>query len=1274
MPSLISVRGLNTFDSELSLASGTLKEAKNVVVDRRNTARPRRGFKDYGDSLPLDADRVKQVLEYKDVIIRHYEETLQYDNGSGTFTSFSGTYSELETGLRIKYRESNSNLYFTTTEGIKKISATSSSDFTTTSGYIEDSGVAKALDSKGKIIFDIAGFLPASSKVAYRVVWGKNDTNGNLLLSGVGSRLIVTNDTADVTIREKSTIDTSGATPAGVDGTYFLINDGNSNSYFVWYNNGATQPVDDDTIGKTAIEVDLTGASTADDIANYTASALAQIGTFDVSVSGTTITVTNTTGDDVTDVSDGLTGTGFTFAVTEQGQVISGLRANVDVTFSVPAAINTTDYFYQIYRTGVFTASTGVDLVDIDPGDEMNLVFESGVTEAELTAGEVTVRDETSESFREQGAILYTNPQSGEGILQSNERPPIAKDIASFRNSMFFANTKTAHRLTVNLLSVSGLTNGTTKFVVGNSTGAREYTFVGETQVQSFTTVADVSESLDGKYFTVSTANDELDLYVWLTTKNDYASDPAPTEKLGVRVQIAENDTADAVATAIAAALDTTSYFSATSSTNSVEVTWASNGTVTGNIADVDTGFTVSTPSTAGDGEEADTTDGGDVLLSSLLSVGQSIDETARSLVRIINQDSNGIVYAFYLSGPDSLPGIILLESRTVTDDPFYLSTNETAAQSMFSPELDLRKDVSAVSVADPSELTSTAHGYSTGDEVYLYGFDTVDALGGTYTITVTGANTFTVPVNVQTVTDGVGYVYKTTTNSDNEVKPNRLYYSKESRPEAVPLVNYIDIGAKDKEIQRIIELRDNLYVFKEDGVYIVTGTSIPFQTRLIDSSANIIAPDSAAVLNNQIFFLSTQGVATASDAGISIISKPIENLILDATRVGYSHKTSSFGIGYENDRSYLLWLPTESSDTVATQCFRYSTHNGYWTIWDLTHTCGLVNPSDDKLYLGAADKNTVMQERKTGDRTDYADREQILSIPSLAVDGDDLEISSASTSSVGDVIVQEQYLTISTFNRLLRKLDQDFGLDDTDYESSLKMVAGDNITNNMLLLVAKLNADDDSSETYSFSGSTDFATIQTEYNTMVNTLTLANSDPSYNYDSNLSSGTIEQESIIIAINKVTNTFTLAYMMPFIEGTCTVFEGFESIVQWSPQHFGDASTYKQISEGSILFDANNFYNASIEFSTDRSKNFEGTEFGGKGTGTFGGFDFGGTTFGGEGTDEGIRTYVPRDKQRCRYISCRFIHKNAREEFNLLGISMKVRQYSTRAYRSGANNE
>ena len=123
-----------------------------------------------------------------------------------------------------------------------------------------------------------------------------------------------------------------------------------------------------------------------------------------------------------------------------------------------------------------------------------------------------------------------------------------------------------------------------------------------------------------------------------------------------------------------------------------------------------------------------------------------------------------------------------------------------------------------------------------------------------------------------------------------------------------------------------------------------------------------------------------------------------------------------------------------------------------------------------------------------------------------------------------------------------------------------------------------------------------------------------------------------------------------------------------AFIQWSTQLFGDPSIMKQVSEGTIVFDGNNFFDATVAYSTDLSKDFESRKFFGQGTGFWGGFVFECAAWGGEGTDVPYRTLIPRQKQRCRYITVRFSHINAREDFTILGISLEARQLSTRAYR------
>ena len=92
-----------------------------------------------------------------------------------------------------------------------------------------------------------------------------------------------------------------------------------------------------------------------------------------------------------------------------------------------------------------------------DPGDEMNLIFEENITAADIIAGSITTPDITPEDFRRSGTLLYTNPVSGEGIAQANEKPPFAKDISLYKGYTFYSNTSSVQRLNLSILTVEGI-------------------------------------------------------------------------------------------------------------------------------------------------------------------------------------------------------------------------------------------------------------------------------------------------------------------------------------------------------------------------------------------------------------------------------------------------------------------------------------------------------------------------------------------------------------------------------------------------------------------------------------------------------------------------------------------------------------------------------------------------------------------------------------------------------------------------------------------------
>jgi hypothetical protein len=651
----------------------------------------------------------------------------------------------------------------------------------------------------------------------------------------------------------------------------------------------------------------------------------------------------------------------------------------------------------------------------------------------------------------------------------------------------------------------------------------------------------------------------------------------------------------------------------------------------------------------------------------------QQVDETARSLVRIINKNASETVNAFYISGPDDLPGLIMFEARDLGDPTFYLLASDDTIAEKFNPPLKTYESITGITVAASAVVTSTAHGLVTGDTIIITGSNSTPSIDGIRTVTVLTSDTFSVPVTT-TVLGNTGKWIKTSDaiSADNEVVPNRVYFSKYQQPEAVPLLNYQDVGAKNKAILRILPLRDSLFILTEGGVYRLSGDgTFNFQITLFDSSTQIKAVDSAAVLNNQIYMFSSQGIATISDTGISIISRPIENQLLPLVTSLYpAFSTATNAVSYESDRSYLLFTVSEQTDEVATTAFRYNTFTNTWVQWDVSKTCAVVNPAQDMMYFGAGDTNSIEVERKTFTRLDYADREQDLDVPDAGVSGDQLRLGSLFDGLPGDVFVQTQYLTIAQYNRLLRYMDTDAGLDDGDYYSTLGAVAGDNLRDLLTELAEKIDADPGIATpgyAAAISGFGDtFEDTQDAFNVITTLLNADANTKHKNYSE--SDGTVEYEVGILAINTFTEAFTMSYEAPIISGPIVLYSRIQSSVIWAPHHFGDPSMLKHVSESTLLFETMNFTNAIASYSSDLSTGFEPITVTGEGNGIWGGFDWGQINWGGSATSRPFRTLIPVKKQRCRYINGQFDHEAAFENYSIYGISFTYTPISNRGYR------
>ena len=222
-------------------------------------------------------------------------------------------------------------------------------------------------------------------------------------------------------------------------------------------------------------------------------------------------------------------------------------------------------------------------------------------------------------------------------------------------------------------------------------------------------------------------------------------------------------------------------------------------------------------------------------------------------------------------------------------------------------------------------------------------------------------------------------------------------------------------------------------------------------------------------------------------------------------------------------------------------------------------------------------------------------------------------------------------------------------------------------ISANLDSLNAKLVADD-SSGTITTRTYTNVTQAQyDDFNTLVGELNNPASDTSYkNYD--LLTYFTPYEVIILSVNETGVSITVNHEAPFLVGTLVVYKTIYMEVLYKPQHFGDQSLMKQVRQGTFMFDQTNFYGGTISYASDLSQNFESVQFELDGIGDWGAQPWGGVVWGGEGKEVPKRTYIPRQKQRCRFLKVKLEHRIAREIVKLNGISLDPRSVSKRAYK------
>lgn len=445
------------------------------------------------------------------------------------------------------------------------------------------------------------------------------------------------------------------------DGQYFLINAANdAPQYYAWFDTSGSAS-DPNVSGRLGIKIDSSGTTTPTNLATQIATVLDGVSSFSATSSGNVVTVTNTDNGPATPATDVTLPGSFLVATPTLGtnaNVVTVLNAvKLDVPDTVDGSVPT-DFILNTTIQGISPDTLGSAYFDIadDAGPvrvwfdldnsstapsvpsggrllEVNIAANDTANDVALSLQSVLDADTEYSATISSNEVTLTNIVVGERDGPTDGVPPTGFTLDTevegaepqTIDGTYFVVSDTNGGIgfwfdvddsgttqpatgQVRNVEINTITSGMTDIQVAqevelalSSSGAYSSELAEISQVE---TIADVSQSLNNKYFLISAANDSTLYYVWYDVDGN-GTDPAsvttpPAElsgRTGIQVAITEDALASAVASATASAIDAFSDFSALASSNEVTITNVDGGAAT-NISDgaspQDTGFGLS--------------------------------------------------------------------------------------------------------------------------------------------------------------------------------------------------------------------------------------------------------------------------------------------------------------------------------------------------------------------------------------------------------------------------------------------------------------------------------------------------------------------------------------------------------------------------------------------------------------------------------------------------------------------------------------------------------
>lgn len=540
--------------------------------------------------------QVSTLHSYKNTLFAVTNDELEHFNEVGTAPNLTG----------VKVVNSGAAVRVSSTRKSRSVQESGNFYFTTDDGILKIDAVAGKIYTAGTPpAIDLNALLNAengpflgNSQVAYRVVYGRKDKNDNLLLGSPSDILVLAN------VKQ---VNVAWARVTNV----VTVTAGAGHNY---------------AVGMT---VEITGSSGVAPVPN---------GTYTITaVTMTTFSFAHTAADD--------TGT-FDYKTSR----------SVTLETSIPSEIvDITDrYFYQIYRT-----SKSVD-ASTTPQPDFRLVDEQEITAQQLSDRVIFYTDNVENDLVAFAAELYTNPNSREGELQANARPPAAEDVTLYKGYVIYSSVKTRAFINLDIVDPSVITPGSWVEIKLGSVTRRYYAVSGAGNLTETSTAV----SFAGAVITVTFPGHGYSVGDKVFISNAKGTGTLPMGEY----------------TLTAVTATTFTFTIAGTPTTLISLDFQETLNALGRFV-----FTVDNTSA---------------------SVAVRLRNTAKALVKAVNRDPLDDVYARYVSSITDVPGKIRFEAKAF-DMPIQLRTDTVNSGQGYSPVL-----IAAYTTAVQSQDTSKPNSF----------------------------------------------------------------------------------------------------------------------------------------------------------------------------------------------------------------------------------------------------------------------------------------------------------------------------------------------------------------------------------------------------------------------------------------------------------------------------------------------------------------------------------------------------------------------------------